>query len=501
MNSARWHIRLPDSCGKVFLLLLAAHLALKLWVGMSVLDLKLTGDENAYTDAAMALSNLIRDIIHLVPPNLDELRNNVISNGWFMPGMPAVLTPLYLVVPDAGSTTVRLYLGGLSLALWLWAVLSVHRHLGRAYAYALMVFPSLVPLWIAFSFTAWGDLYAGLLLVILLCHAFTAIRRIYREGKFGLRDGIWIGVLAACSLYLRSNVSPLILLLFSFIAFASLTSTHRGRRLRLLAGSAAALAAFMLVVVPWSLTASYTLGAPVVTTTTVPLSMAVAFGDRNELCFGPCGKGNIWFRTVAYSKAVAADGNASELTVQKEMARHAMRDTTAASYAADVFENFGRYAFNPGSFARLFAMAGSSPYSRASAGQTERESWLRTTTTVPYFIFMALLVIAWFTVARRTLEGQIASLLVKAFSAALLVQPFVHVSGGRYWSVFGPMAALAAGFLWSTWHRPHPHDVDACATSPPAVGLVVLQWAFIAGIVVLATTMVALAAKGGYFRP
>lgn len=480
--------------GIPFFLLLVAHVLLKLHAGWSVSSLAPTGDENAYVDAAKALSNLCRDVLHLAWPDLGELRKNVVVNGWFMPGMPVVLTPLYAVVPDAGTTALRIYLGCVSFALWLWAVLCAHRHLGRACAYALMIFPSLVPLWLAFSFTAWGDLYAGLLIVILLCHAFTVIRRIYDEGVFTLPDGIRLGALAVAAVYLRSSVSPLVLLLFGFLGFASLTSAYRHRRLAILAAVAATIGTFIAILLPWSLSASLALRAPVTTTTTVPLSMAVTFGDRGKICFGPCGPGNIWFRTVAYSKAVARDAGVSELTIQKEMSRYAMRGVTPSRYASDVLGNFSRYAFNPGSFALFFSKAGLT----AGESHESRMSWLRTSTTVPYFAFMALLVIAWFTVARWTRDDQIASLLIKLFSVSLLVQPFVHVSGGRYWTTFGPMFALAAGWLWSLLRRRRLVDrTDA----PPSAWLTSLQWIFVAGIIAASATLLTLGAQGGYFRP
>ena len=480
--------------GITFFLLLVAHVILKLHAGWSISSLVPTGDENAYIDAAKALSNLCRDVLHLAWPDIGELRRNVVVNGWFMPGMPVVLTPLYAVAPDAGTTTLRIYLGCVSFALWLWVVLSVHRHLGRVYAYALMIFPSLVPLWLAFSFTAWGDLYAGLLIVILFCHSFTAIRRIHDYGVFTLWDGIRLGALAVAALYLRSSVSPLVLLLFVFLGFASLTSTYRHRRLHMLAGIAAAIGTFIAVLLPWSLSASLALHAPVTTTTTVPLSMAVTFGDHGKLCFGPCGRGNIWFRTVAYSKAVARDAGVSELTIQKEMSRYAMQGVTPAGYASDVLGNFGRYAFNPGSFALFFARA-SLP---ASEPHDSRTSWLRTSTTIPYFAFMTLLVVAWFTVVRRTRDDQIASLLIKLFSVGLLAQPFVHVSGGRYWTTFGPMFALAAGLLWSLLRN---QRLAGCSNAPPSAWLTSLQWAFVAAVVVAFATLLTLGAQGGYFRP
>jgi hypothetical protein len=480
--------------GITFFLLLVAHVILKLHAGWWVASLAPTGDENAYIDAAKALSNLCRDVLHLARPDFGELRRNVVVNGWFMPGMPVVLTPLYALAPDASTTTFRVYLGCVSFALWLWAVLCVHCHLGRIYACALMVFPSLVPLWLAFSFTAWGDLYAGLLIVILFCHSFTAIRKIHDHGVFTPRDGIRLGALAVAALYLRSSVLPLALLLFGFLGFVSLTSTCRHRRIHMFVGIAAAIGTFIVVLLPWSLSASLALHAPVTTTTTVPLSMAVTFGDHSKLCFGPCGRGNIWFRTAGYSKAVARDAGVSELTIQKEMSRYAMQGVTPAGYASDVLGNFGRYAFDPGSFALFFSKT-SLP---ASEPHDSRTSWLRASTTIPYFAFMALLVVAWFTVVKRTRDDQIASLLIKLFSVALLVQPFVHVSGGRYWTTFGPMFALAAGLLWSLLRH---QRIAGCTNAPPSAWLTSLQWAFAAGIVVASGTLLTLGAQGGYFRP
>jgi hypothetical protein len=428
----------------LFLALLGlAHILLKIVFGLDIIGLKLTGDENAYVDAAKALSNLIRDIAGFASPDIVELKRSVVGNGWFLPGMPLLLTPLYLLFPDAGIASIRIYLGCLSLILWVWAVAAAYKRLGKPYACALMVFPSLAPLWVMFSFTAWGDLYAGLVLVILLSHLFTALQKTRRNVPLSVREGIWIGALTAACLYPRSSVLPLALLVLAALLLAPLVYSKGRRKTVSLPASTAAIAAFLAILLPWSITASKTLHGPVIATTTVPLSMAVAFGNKEELCFGNCGHGNLWFRAVSYSRAIASQTNTNELVVQKSMARYATRNVTPQSYAADVLGNFRRYAFNPTSFTHVFI-----PRPRDAGGASAiRWSFVNNATATLYYTFMCFMLAGWLVIARRGPDTQLASILVKMFSAGMLLQPFVHVSGGRYWTVFAPLFALSLGTI------------------------------------------------------
>jgi len=476
---------LPSSpVGPLFFLLCLVHVVLKFALGAHVLGLKPTGDENAYVDAAMALSNLIRDCAHLLAPDWTQLRDNVVGNGWFMPGMPLLLTPLYLVAPKAGVVALRIYLGCISLGLWAWALAAVERRLGRPYAWALLVFPSLVPLWVMFSFTAWGDLYAGLLLVVLLCHAATTWQRLQRGQSISVTAGLQIGALAAACLYLRSSVLPLVPILFAALLLAAVVFTGGTQRRRALAACCAGIATFLVLLSPWSIAASKLLHARVVTTTTVPLSMAVAFGDQHDLCFGPCARGNIWFNAVGYSRAVAAEAGSDEVTVQKDMARYATRNATPQTYAADVFSDFGRYAFNPASFTHVFL-----PHGKA---QHRSRTIVDRATRIPYYALMLALVAAWFTVVRRAPERQVASVLVKMFSACLLLQPFVHVGGGRYWTIFAPLFALSLGLLAATFADRRAAFTDGIAEDSAgrnARWMIGIQYAFIGGLVALSAAL------------
>lgn len=432
----------------VFMALLLLHVSMKFWLGGHIIDLKLTGDENAYSDAAMALSNLVRDLLSLSPPDASQIGRSVVGNGWFMPGMAVLLTPLYLVVSDPSILAVRIYMGLLSLGALLWALRSAYKNLGPAYALALLAFPSVAPIWVLFSFTAWGDLYAGLLLVVLLCHSLAILRNFREQQQIRLWDGAKLGVLAISCLYLRSSVLPLIPLLFAFLGAGLMMLAKGSSRIQGVKALAMGAIAFVALLLPWSITASAFLKSRVVTTTTVPISMAVAFGNPNQLCFGSCGKGNIWFNSVRYSKQIAAMRGEDEITVQKSMSRYAMRHVTARSYSAKVLTNIRRYAFFPSAFVKHFL---SSEKSKAYAAEKPLyEKFIDAGTRYPYYLFLLMMAISWFVVKRRSVEKQLESLLLKLFTVAMLAQPFVHISGGRYWTVFAPLCALSAAFVMTT---------------------------------------------------
>ena len=129
----------------------------------------------------------------------------MVGSGWFMPGMGVVLAPLYLVAPHADDTAARVWLGVVSGVVFVLAVAAVRRSLGRWFAIALCAFPALVPVWVLLSLTAYGDLLAGLVLVILLAR----LVEVLRAGRDGdppaVRDGLVLGLLGITVVYLRSS--------------------------------------------------------------------------------------------------------------------------------------------------------------------------------------------------------------------------------------------------------------------------------------------------------
>lgn len=419
--------------------MVVAHVVLKLLVFPLVMHAEPVGDESAYLNGGRALSNLLRDSFALTSPDSAELERNVVASGWFMPGMPVVIAPIYLLFPDAPLWLVRGYLGLVTLILFMIVVRSVSRRLGPGWACVLVALPGLIPSYVVFTYGAWGDLCAGLVLVLLIVHLVEMYRGL-REGKAPtLKEGLVLGLLATAELYLRSSTSVLLAVL-GVATLATAAVMLRGRvRLRAVASAALAGVVFILLLAPWSYFASDALGGRVVTTTTVPTVMANTFGNRSDVCFGHCDPDSTqWFRPLRYAREVGRSTDTSEVEVLKQMSSYALRDLTPGHYLDQVVHNLGAYSLQPNNFTGYLAP----PEGRGTFG----EAGAQTANAVTWALYVPLVLVGLVSLlfrARRSLEARLLDVLTKLALGALLVQPFVHIAGGRYWTTAGPILAIA----------------------------------------------------------
>jgi len=469
----------------------AVALTFKVVLFARVADLPLRGDEVAYRDAGCALANLVRDLVALRGPDGAELSRNVVGSGWFMPGVGLVLTPLYLVVPDAGDTVARAWLGLVSGVVFVLAVVAVRRSLGRWFAIALCVFPALVPVWVLLSLTAYGDLVAGLVLVLLLARLVDVLRAA-REGEPpSVRDGLWLGVLGIAVVYLRSSAALAVGGIAVTAVAVLLCSLHRAEGRRPLGAAVlpvvAAAGSFVGLLLPWSVGASVALDDRVITTTSVPTAMANTFGERDQVCFGPCDPGStVWFAPVRYAREVDRATGEGEVSVLDQMSAHARDDVTAHSYARDVVDNLERYRSIDG-FGSLLKPP-DAPHDRGFWQWVARDLSLRIFGPVSWLVVAALLV-----VSARRFSDQLVAVLVKIGLLALLTQPFVHLAGSRYWTTAGALGGLAVVVLartaWGAVRRDPPDPGDE-----PSRVLTALQWLLSVATLAMAATVAVLAA-------
>ena len=489
--------RLPRG-GTLLAGLFAAHVVLKLALLPSVGHSPLVGDEASYVNGGMALSNLVRDLVGLGPVDTEELRRNLVASGWFTPGMSVLLTPLFLVAPDAPILLVRVYLGVATSLLLLLAMLSVRRTFGDRYAALLLVFPGLVPMWLLFGYTAWGDLTAGLLAVVLVAHLVEIFRRIRSGVSFSVREGAWLGLVGVGVVYLRSPTTLLVGGMFVLVLLAVVLLLRSRERVRGVVALGAAGAVFAVLLAPWSVLASASLDSRVITTTSVHNSRSNTFGEYDRICFGPCDPGStIWFNPLRYSREVARATGYGEVEVQAEMSAYAQANRTPESYARDVLRDFDNYGGNPAQYV-------------AALMSEEDEGgpvfwFVGVATSVMFFVAVLFLLWALLLATRRSFDSQITSIMIKLAMAALLTQPFVHVSSGRYWTTAAPVAALALGlFLQVRDERrlavgvAHAHPVvESAADAPSAAtvhrGLFLVQLGLAGAAVVVALTVVLLA--------
>lgn len=470
-----------DRAQRVLLGLVAGVVVLRVVLFPAVAGAPAFGDEAYYLDAGRALSNLVRDLVSFSGPDTAELQRNVAGSGWFMPGMSVLLTPLFLVVPDAPIELVRGYLGLATTGLLLVTALVVRRHLGRVPAGALLVMPGLVPMYAAFGFAAYGDLVAGLFVVLLLTQALELVRRVQRGEQVTWRHGVDLGLLGIAAVYFRSSVAVLVVGVLALTLVAALL-LGRAQWRRVVLAMAAATVAFVAVLAPWSAYISHELGGRVVTTTSVPTVLANTFGDRDDLCYGECDPGSsIWFSPLRYAREVARATGISETEALAEMSAYARADVTPHTYAHDVLVNLRHYLENPAGFARILESP-TTPYPSAEA--------VGLITYVMVFPAFAVGLLMLLVVTRRSAFDQVQSVLLKVAIGALMLQPFVHIAGSRYWTTLGPLLGLSAAALYAV-RRPPPGNGSGGGS--PLVALTRLQGALAVAVVAVAVTVVALA--------
>lgn len=425
--------------------LIALHVVLKIVVFPFVISAPPHGDEHAYLNGGMALSNLVRDLFGFTSPDQAELDRNLVASGWFMPGMSILVTPLYVLFPDAGPVLLRGYLGLVTLVLFIAVLRAVVRTLGHRWAIALAVFPGLVPMWVVFTYGAWGDLNAGLVLVLVVLKVVEIGRGLRRDEAPTLRDGVVLGLLSVVTLYLRSSTAILLAGLGAVTLVAAVIMLRGRVRGRAVASASIAAALFFLLLAPWSVYASDVLGARVLTTTTVPTVKANTFGDRSEVCFGRCDPDStLWFRPLRYAREVGRATDTSEVEVLQQMSGYALQDVTLGGYLDQVDHNLAAYSLQPA----VFVIHMSPDEGRGWVGTTG--GWIiKVTTWLTYFPALLLVAAFLLTPVRRSLEARVLDVLIKLSLGALLVQPFVHVAGGRYWTTAAPFFGMAAAaFLW-----------------------------------------------------
>lgn len=412
---------------------LLAGLVLRVLLFGQVAHAPFTGDEVAYADAGKAIANLFRDLVGLHGPDAAELRRNVIGSGWFMPGMALLLSPIYLVVPHADDGLARAWLGLLALVLYVVAVVDVRRTLGRWWALGLAVVPGLVPMWLLFSYTAYGDLVAGLVATVLIVRMVAVLRGASAGTAPRPKQAALIGFLAIATVYLRSSSTPLVLGV-GVVGLLALLWTGRRALMPLLLAAGI----FLGLLAPWSIAASTTFHARVITTTSVPMALANSFGDRRQVCYGMCDPGStIWFSPVRYAREVARATGHSEVTVLSQMSAYARRDVTAHTYARDVIADWHNYRDDPAAFLFKLRPAG-------ATHETAEEARIRSWTDRFFGPMLWLAAAGLLVMTRRSRRAQLLSVLATIGLYGLLLQPFVHLAGARYWTTAAPLAALSA---------------------------------------------------------
>lgn len=421
-------------------------LAMVLGAGLLLFAMRHTdwrGDEYTYHDCAVVAGNLLAGRTADFAGALQA----VIGTGWFMGGICALAAPPLAIDPQLPYWALRGWMWLASMALFALLAVRAARRWGRWAAVTLLVFPGIAPLWQLSAQMLLPDLPAGLLVALATMLAIEAGTGLLRGEMPGWRKLLAMQACLVAALYLRGPTLLCAVALNSGLLVLALAARNRRSAARVLL---AALAVPVLLA-PWSIAVSRQFDAPVLTTTNLPLVLADTFGDPARTCRGPCGDegwGDIW-PAWHWGQAEAKRTGRNALAVEREMSARSLAGLTVSGYLARVRANIGRYMFDPGETLRT-----QMPYAYAiPAGLRGPFYSLMVALTLALYVpFTLALLAANVLPLGRTAHDQVAALALKVVSACLFMQPFVHKSSGRYWTMFAPFAAIAVVLLVRHWN-------------------------------------------------
>lgn len=443
--------------------------------GLLASSIPLSGDEVWYYDASKLIPPLVSHAVHLDFDGAREILGTIVDRGWFMPGMSIVVAPVTFFTDSV--PILRLYVGVLNFA----AIAVIFFYLQKAYGgrgpliYLLCCL--VVPYYLIYCFTIWGDLLAAHL---LLCLVLLTFHRRNGSTPPGLAFAAAIGLALGVITMLR-GFYWVFALLFA-VLFVLRTSAREplwARLRRATAPSCALLLGLAVVLAPWTVRITRHNGFHVTTTSTTVSRMILLGGDDyfNGLRQDPCGNpdSRLARDISAVDNYIRCRADREHRTYAEQARLELASSIATVSYAAKVrliAANVGRFFFDTEAFLDRFdRISNAAP----DNPKTEwRHALFEILMELNHWGWRALLTIAillFFTPMSPSTNNLFLSTVYKFSVGLYSTHPFMVDAHGRYYVEYIPMIAVA---IVAFARAPRP----LLARKPPDDSL---QWLLIAG--------------------
>lgn len=412
-----------------------------------MLPVPLSGDENSYYAGAEALGLWVRSLI--TDSAAPDVVGDVVQNGWFMPGMSILLSPVFVLL-GAGVPVIVVRLTALGINLCLVGFIShrVERLWGSTADRIFLMILLSSPYYILFLATAWSDLvslHLALLGLFWIHHQFF----VDQAPSPVVGEGVRGGLLVAGLTYMRGlyPATYLVLVIANLLRWIRLGATRPQLR-QPLASAAISGAVALLLLSPWIAATSARFGQTF-TVTSSSLSKIVWFADPDyiERAQEETGVGPIFHAVQAL---IVNNAEANSTTYMEEAAAEEERVLSGRSRSqqfADLKLNFRRYyAVDDATpfMQRFFRLrCNVSAACLPDALQTFLFFWANWSWRLLLVGGVVVLVIPYRII--RT-EDAFPAFLWKALVVLLALHPFVVMAHERYYAQFVPLFAL--GVCW-----------------------------------------------------
>lgn len=439
------------SCGRHSLLIAAALVGGSQLVSYLVFmgSVALSGDEIVYVSNAHAIAAALRGLCRLDTAAVQALPAQLVNLGWFMPGMSFLLAPVVLLTDSI--PVLRLYVGLLNL----FVTLAILRRLARRSAAAPLVFTGgvlIVPYYGIYAFTAWGDLLAAHLLLLLFLVVLDRVDG--REpGVVSWRAAAGIGFALGLITYVRGFQWFFV----PIFAVLIVLGTDGGPPLRtrvVRAGGRVAVCAVALfaTILPWTLAVSARHGFHLTTTSTT-LSRICLLGSASYFEGGPRrGDAAAWQRLITARAAANGRSFATQAAIERS---RALAGTSLSDAGRRLHANVHRFFFDSEAFLERFRRLAVSQAPPPSQPALDRAyTRLQAVNHVGWRVLLGLGLVIFFMPISLSRRFVSLSVVYKCVLVIFTMHPLTVLAHGRYYVEYVPFIAAALAGLASTSRLP-----------------------------------------------
>ena len=422
--------------------------------GLLARDIPLSGDEIWYFHVSKLIPSLISHAVHFDFDGAGVVLGAIVDRGWFMPGMAIVVAPVTFFTDSVPIT--RLYVGTLNFT----AIAAIFFYLQKAYgARGPLIYLFcclLVPYYLIFCFTIWGDLVAAHLLlsvVLLIFHR--------RNGSMppGLAFAAAIGVALGVITMLRGFYWAFAPLIAVLVVLQTSAGEPLLARFRLAAApSCALLLGLAVVLAPWTVMITRDHGFHLTTTSTTVSRMILIGSDEyfSRLQRDPCGNPD-----RSLQRDISAVHNYIRCVAQRDQRTYAAQarlelasSIAAVSYAEKVRSigaNVRNFFFDTEAFLRRFdRISNASPDNPKAEWRHALFEILMKLNHWGWRALLAIAILLFFTPMSLATNNLFLSTVYKFSVGLYSTHPFTVDAHGRYYVEYMPMIAVAIAAFAST---------------------------------------------------
>jgi len=422
-------------------------LILVIFVGVLSLYLshatRLSGDEGFYNSRSIFLAQFIISLFHEDAVNFNIIVSKLVSNGWFMPGMSFILTPIHLLFfGEAPIYVVRAYITFINLVIVYLIICEILKSsVPKKHVFLFIAILFLMPYYMFYLGMIWGDLFAAHLAIFLLLYFERKINVSKLSSILSIKESILMG----CLVGLISLVRPQYLILLVIVIIRLVLEKVRNKEYKyqniyswsaIIKTSILIFLTCIVVLTPWHYELNKRFG-PIIMITSFYEGPLVYDDKYTESATKETGISN---KYLAVHRKIISDASIAKRNFreQVEYEKDKLPEKSIEDKIRQIQINQNKFYFNENSFLKRFFLIQKDPDKYKSSLYQK----LLTFNTFSWYLLLLFGSLAFFLPAYPTRNNYFLVLSLKGMAFFLTIQPILSHAHGRYYVALIPIFTL-----------------------------------------------------------